>query len=77
MRGVRLLSQAGCDRVSQKQFSGTDRVLGRTMTWGLGYGYGLFGRAYGWGGWGGAIVMVEPDEHMAVAVRAEPAARAR
>src|SRR6201996_6626677 len=63
--GVRLLSQAGCDRVRDEQFSGPDRVLGRTMRWGL--GYGLFGRAYGWGGWGGALVMVEPDEHMAVA----------
>jgi CubicO group peptidase (beta-lactamase class C family) len=33
--------------------------------WGL--GYGLFGSALGWGGWGGSIVMVEPDERMAVA----------
>jgi CubicO group peptidase (beta-lactamase class C family) len=63
--GVRLLSPAGCDRVRKEQFSGTDRVLGRTMRWGL--GYGLFGRAYGWGGWGGALVMVEPDERLAVA----------
>jgi CubicO group peptidase (beta-lactamase class C family) len=28
---------------------------------------GLFGSAYGWGGWGGSLVMVEPDDRMAVA----------
>jgi CubicO group peptidase (beta-lactamase class C family) len=65
VRGVRLLSQAGCARVREEQFDGTDRVLGMPVRWGL--GYGLFGSAYGWGGWGGAIVMVEPDARMAVA----------
>ncbi len=65
VRGRRLLSQAGCDRVREEQFDGVDRVLGRSMRWGL--GYGLFGGGYGWGGWGGAIVMVEPDTRMAVA----------
>ena len=33
----------------------------------LGLGYGLFGSSLGWGGWGGSIVMIEPDERMAVA----------
>ena len=33
----------------------------------LGLGYGLFGSTYGWGGWGGSVVMVEPDHRMAVA----------
>ena len=39
--------------------------LGMPVRWGL--GYGLFGNTYGWGGWGGAIVMIDPDERMAVA----------
>ena len=65
VRGVRLLSQAGCDRARQEQFSGVDRRLGMSARYGL--GYGLFGSAYGWGGWGGSIVMVEPDYRMAVA----------
>jgi CubicO group peptidase (beta-lactamase class C family) len=65
LRGQRLLSPAGCDRAREVQFEGVDRVLGRTFRWGL--GYGVFGRAYGWGGWGGAIVMVEPDARMVVA----------
>ena len=65
VRGRRLLSPAGCDRAREEQFNGVDRILGRSMRWGL--GYGLFGSACGWGGWGGAIVMVEPGARMAVA----------
>ncbi|WP_369256249.1 serine hydrolase domain-containing protein [Streptomyces sp. R35] len=64
VRGVRLLSQAGCDRAWEEQFSGEDRILGMPMRWGL--GYGLFGSTYGWGGWGGSMVMIEPDARMAV-----------
>lgn len=63
--GRRLLSQAGCDRASEEQFHGVDRLLGTTVRYGL--GYGLFGSTVGWGGWGGSIVMVEPAERMAVA----------
>jgi CubicO group peptidase (beta-lactamase class C family) len=65
VRGLRLLSQAGCDRAREEQFHGVDRILGMSVRWGL--GYGLFGSAQGWGGWGGSIVMVEPDDRMAVA----------
>jgi CubicO group peptidase (beta-lactamase class C family) len=65
VRGLRLLSQAGCDRATEEQFNGVDRVLGMQIRWGL--GYGLFGIGYGWGGWGGSIVMIEPDARMAVA----------
>ena len=65
MRGHRLLSPAGCDRAREVQFDGVDRILGRKMRWGL--GYGLFGDTLGWGGWGGAIVMAEPSAKMVVA----------
>jgi CubicO group peptidase (beta-lactamase class C family) len=65
MRGHRLLSPAGCDRAREVQFDGMDRILGRKMRWGL--GYGLFGGTLGWGGWGGAIVMIEPSAKMVVA----------
>ncbi|GCB46413.1 serine hydrolase [Streptomyces sp. NL15-2K] len=65
VRGVRLLSRAGCDRAWEEQFSGEDRILGRPMRYGL--GYGMFGTTYGWGGWGGSLVMIEPDARMAVA----------
>lgn len=65
VRGVRLLSRAGCDRVREEQFSGEDRRLGMQVRWGL--GYGLFGDNVGWGGWGGSIVMIDPDARMTVA----------
>lgn len=64
VRGVRLLSQAGCDRAWEEQFRGEDRILGMAMRYGM--GYGLFGSTYGWGGWGGSMVMIEPDARMAV-----------
>jgi CubicO group peptidase (beta-lactamase class C family) len=65
VHGVRLLSQAGCDRAREEQFSGEDRVLGMPVRYGL--GYGLFGSSFGWGGWGGSLVMIDPQVRMAVA----------
>ncbi|MFE2508366.1 serine hydrolase domain-containing protein [Streptomyces naganishii] len=65
LNGVRLLSGAGTERARQVQFEGQDRVLGMPMRWGL--GYGLFGTTYGWGGWGGSLLMIDPDSRMAVA----------
>jgi CubicO group peptidase (beta-lactamase class C family) len=63
--GVRLLSRAGCDRAWEEQSSGLDRRLGMSVSWGL--GYGRYGGTYGWGGWGGSLVMIEPAERMVVA----------
>ncbi len=63
--GVRLLSRAGCDRAREEQFAGEDRRLGMPVRWGL--GYGLFGGAFGWGGWGGSLVVIDPEGRMAVA----------
>ncbi|MDL2077207.1 serine hydrolase domain-containing protein [Streptomyces sp. GXMU-J15] len=62
---TRLLSRAGCDRAREEQFEGEDRVLGMTTRWGL--GYGLFGSSCGWGGWGGSLVMIEPESRSVVA----------
>jgi CubicO group peptidase (beta-lactamase class C family) len=65
VRGVRLLSQAGCDRAREEQFSGEDRRLDMSVRYGL--GYGLFGNAFGWGGWGGSLVVIDPEARMATA----------
>ena len=63
-RGVRLLSETGCERVFEKQFQGVDRVLGVPIRWGL--GYRLEGRTCSWGGWGGSLVLVDFDHRMTV-----------
>ncbi len=77
--GVRLLSREGCERAWQEQFSGDDRILGMPVRYGL--GYGLFGTTYGWGGWGGSLVMIEPEARAVVAYvtnqMREPAADSR
>ncbi|MFK4104555.1 serine hydrolase domain-containing protein [Streptomyces sp. NPDC019531] len=65
VRGVRLLSAAGAERATEEQFSGEDRVIGMAQRYGL--GYGLFGTTFGWGGWGGSLVMIDPDARMVVA----------
>src|SRR4051794_13757895 len=65
VRGVRLLTRAGRARGREEQLGGGDRRLGMPMRWGL--GYGLFGNSFGWGGWGGSLVMIDPDARMVVA----------
>jgi CubicO group peptidase (beta-lactamase class C family) len=63
--GVRLLSEAGCQRVLEQQFSGVDEVIGRQIRYGM--GYSLQGRACSWGGWGGSVVLVDLDTRLTVA----------
>ncbi|WP_020123847.1 EstA family serine hydrolase [Streptomyces canus] len=63
--GVRLLSAAGAERAREEQFSGEDRVIGMTQRYGL--GFGLFGTSFGWGGWGGSLVVIDPEARMVVA----------
>lgn len=65
VRGVRILSPEGCARAWQEQYSGPDTILGRSMRYGL--GYALFGRSFGWGGWGGSLVVIEPDSRSVTA----------
>ncbi|RAY13166.1 serine hydrolase [Actinomadura craniellae] len=67
---VRLLSEAGCERALEEQYSGMDRYLGMRMRYGM--GYGLLGhqlpnpRTCFWGGWGGSLVLVDLDARMTV-----------
>ncbi|MBC6463321.1 serine hydrolase domain-containing protein [Actinomadura sp. HBU206391] len=69
-RGVRLLSQAGCERALEEQFRGVDRILGVPMRYGM--GYGMSGgqlpnpRTCFWGGWGGSLVLIDLDARMTV-----------
>jgi len=65
VQGVRLLSPEGCARAWEEQFRGEDRIIGMSMRYSM--GYGVFGNNYGWGGWGGSMLILEPESHMAVA----------
>jgi CubicO group peptidase (beta-lactamase class C family) len=65
-RGVRLLSEAGCERVLEEQFSGHDEVLGGRMRYGMGYAL-MQARSCSWGGWGGSLVMVDLENRLTVA----------
>jgi hypothetical protein len=72
--GVRLMSEAGRERVLETQFDGVDAVMGVPIRWGLGYALGLgyplgspvdgldFGpRVAYWGGNGGSMALVDLD----------------
>ncbi|MER5398188.1 serine hydrolase domain-containing protein [Streptomyces sp. NPDC002599] len=63
--GVRLLSPQGCEPAWQEVFRGDDRVLGTPMSWTA--GFGKFGDTFGWGGWGGSLVVSDPGSRMTVA----------
>ncbi|WNV90585.1 serine hydrolase domain-containing protein [Umezawaea sp. Da 62-37] len=65
VRGVRLLSAAGCERAREEQFAGPDVALGAPVRWGM--GYGLNGGVCSWGGWGGSMVLVDLDKRLTVA----------
>jgi len=64
-RRVRLLSASGCERAREEQYNGDDRVLGRRMRYGM--GYGLMGGSCFWGGWGGSMIMIDFETRMTVA----------
>ncbi|MFI1442021.1 serine hydrolase domain-containing protein [Streptomyces fructofermentans] len=63
--GVRLLSARGCEPAWEEVFRGDDRVLRTPMSWTT--GFGKFGNTFGWGGWGGSLVVNDPDSRMTVA----------
>jgi CubicO group peptidase (beta-lactamase class C family) len=79
VRGTRVLSTAGCERVFELQAEGIDLVLGYPMQWGLGYGIGgpainaLYRNCFDgrrvafWGGSGGSFVVNDLDARMTVA----------
>ena len=70
-RGVRLLSEAACDRVYDEQISGTDLILGYDLRFGMGYGLSsslmpLGPRACYWGGYGGSLIIMDQDADLTV-----------
>ena len=71
-RGVRLLSEAGCNRLFEEQSNGDDLVLGIPVRFGLGYGLSsqampLGPRTAFWGGYGGSVIVIDLDLRIAIA----------
>lgn len=70
--GVTLLSEAGLEPIFEVQAEGIDKVLGRDLR--LGMGFGLSSptlplpseRAFYWGGWGGSVAVIDLDQRMSV-----------
>jgi CubicO group peptidase (beta-lactamase class C family) len=79
VRGVRLLSRAGCERALEVQADDVDLVCGYPLKWGLGYGLENpfisaqyrnrpAGRKIAfWGGSGGSIVVNDFEARMTIA----------
>ena len=70
-RGVRLLSEKGCDRVFDEQISGTDLILGYDLRFGMGYGLSsslmpIGPRACYWGGYGGSLILMDQDADLTI-----------
>ncbi|MEO1062246.1 MAG: serine hydrolase domain-containing protein [Actinomycetota bacterium] len=72
--GVRLLSEAGVDRIFEEQTYGTDLVLGVPMRIGMGFGLpapevpiGPNPRTCFWGGWGGSMIVADVDARVSFA----------
>jgi CubicO group peptidase (beta-lactamase class C family) len=70
-RGVRLLSEKGCDAIFDVQADGRDQVLGLPNRIGMGYGLSnrfspMGPRACYWGGYGGSLVTMDQDTGLTV-----------
>jgi CubicO group peptidase (beta-lactamase class C family) len=71
-RGVRLLSEKGCEVIFEEQADGEDLVLGMPMRFGMGYGLSsetmpLGPRTCFWGGYGGSLIIMDQEAGITVA----------
>ncbi|HEV3265316.1 MAG TPA: serine hydrolase domain-containing protein [Acidimicrobiales bacterium] len=71
-RGIRLLSEEGCDVIFEEQADGKDLVLGIPMRFGMGYGLNsetmpLGPRTCFWGGYGGSLIIMDQEAGITVA----------
>jgi CubicO group peptidase (beta-lactamase class C family) len=73
--GTQLLKPDTIARIFEVQSDGVDAVLGVPLRWGIGFGlptpetlpYLPDGRIAFWGGWGGSMVLINPDRGMTAA----------
>jgi CubicO group peptidase (beta-lactamase class C family) len=72
LNGRQFLSEAGARKLLEPQIQGTDLVLGVPVAYGL--GFGISGgmtplpspNAFYWGGYGGSIVVINPDNRTTI-----------
>lgn len=71
--GVRLLSEAGVERILEEQSHTDDLVLGLKIRFGMGFGLineaiplSPSARAFFWGGYGGSLALTDLDRRMTV-----------
>ncbi len=70
-RGVRLLSEKGCEPIFDEQADGIDLVLGLPNRFGMGYGLStemmpIGPRACYWGGYGGSLIVMDLEAKLTV-----------
>jgi len=72
--GVKLMSQAGVERVLEEQTRGPDLVLGVHVAMGMGFGLNTKEfpispneRSFFWGGWGGSLAVTDLDARVSFA----------
>ena len=71
--GKRLMSEAGCRAIFDKQTFGKDLVLGVPIRFGMGYGITTDAMPMGpnpniayWGGWGGSTAVIDQDARLCI-----------
>ncbi len=72
--GVRLMSEAGVERVLEEQTYGEDLVLGMPIRFGMGFALKAplmpispNERVFFWGGWGGSLAVIDLDAQVSIA----------
>jgi CubicO group peptidase (beta-lactamase class C family) len=70
-RGIRLLSEKGCEPIFDQQADGIDLVLGLPNRFGMGYGLStemmpIGPRACYWGGYGGSLIVMDLEARLTV-----------
>jgi CubicO group peptidase (beta-lactamase class C family) len=72
LNGRQFLSEAGARKLLEPQIKGTDLILGIPVAYGLGFGIsgGMTplpsSNAFYWGGYGGSIVIINPDNRTTI-----------
>ncbi|HZM56462.1 MAG TPA: serine hydrolase, partial [Acidimicrobiales bacterium] len=70
-RGVRLLSERGCEAIFDEQANGVDLILGMPNRFGMGYGLStemmpIGPRCCYWGGYGGSLIIMDLETQLTV-----------